>query len=343
MRLGVIADDFTGASDVANTLAKGGVATALAFGKCPDAVPDAFDGCVVALKSRSIAVAGAVAQSLAALDGLARLGARRFIFKYCSTFNSTPAGNIGPVSEALAERLGVSGAVVSCPAFPDAGRTVYQGHLFVFDRLLSQSGMENHPLNPMTDPDIRRWLALQSRPVGHLPLSTVRAGGDAIRARLAAEVKAGRGQVIADAVENVDLMALGEAIAGDILVAGGSGIAMGVAPFHAGAGARQRGEVRANRRPGDRPRRQLLQGDAGAGRALPRRPSGLAGRSGGTYSPDGSRPAGPSISSARTSPPHRSSIRPSSPERVRQRRSATAADGSPMLSRGCSATLPAKW
>ncbi|HVZ13558.1 MAG TPA: 3-oxo-tetronate kinase [Bauldia sp.] len=227
--LGVIADDFTGASDVANTLSRGGLATALAFGTAPGELPEGFDACVVGMKTRSITAGDAVAQSLRCLDDLQRLGADRFQFKYCSTFDSTPAGNIGPVTEALAERLGVSGPVVLCPAFPDAGRTVFEGHLFVFDRLLNQSGMERHPINPMTDADIRRWLALQVRgDVGHLSHEVIRRGAAAARQRLVAEAQNGRRLVIADAVDNDALLILGEAIADDVLITGASGIAMGV-------------------------------------------------------------------------------------------------------------------
>ena len=167
MLLGIIADDFTGASDIANTLAKGlpgeaGLRTAQFLGIPKEPAPADIEAGVLALKSRSIASEEAVAQSLSALAWLKAQGCRQFVFKYCSTFDSTPAGNIGPVGEALARELGATGVVV-CPAFPGAGRTVYQGHLFVHDRLLSESGMQNHPLNPMTDPDIRRWLARQTR------------------------------------------------------------------------------------------------------------------------------------------------------------------------------------
>jgi 3-dehydrotetronate 4-kinase len=167
MLLGVIADDFTGASDIANTLAKGlpgqgGLATAQFLGLPKADAPGHVEAGVVALKSRSIPATEAVAQSLAALDWLERQGCRQIVFKYCSTFDSTPDGNIGPVGEALARALDVSG-VVACPAFPTVGRTVYQGHLFVNDRLLNESGLENHPLNPMTDADIRRWLRRQAR------------------------------------------------------------------------------------------------------------------------------------------------------------------------------------
>ena len=165
MLLGVIADDFTGASDIANTLAKGGLATVQFLGLPTKPAPETCEAGVVALKSRSIAAADAVALSIEAFEWLRAQGCRQFVFKYCSTFDSTPEGNIGPVGEALARALGVGG-VAACPAFPTAGRTVYQGHLFVGDRLLNESGLENHPLNPMTDPDLRRWLARQSQAAG---------------------------------------------------------------------------------------------------------------------------------------------------------------------------------
>ena len=182
MFLGCIGDDFTGSSDLANTLAKGGLAV-MQFNGLPK-VParSGIAAGVVALKTRTVPVAEAVAQSLAALDWLVAQGCRQFLFKYCSTFDSTPEGNIGPVLDALADRLGARAPVV-CPAFPETGRTVYQGHLFVHDSLLSESGMEAHPLTPMTDPDIRRWLGRQSaRPVRHISRTTVAQGARAIRA-----------------------------------------------------------------------------------------------------------------------------------------------------------------
>ena len=187
--------------------------------------PDA-DALIVALKSRSIPADQAISQSLKALEWLQAQGVAQVVFKVCSTFDSTPAGNIGPVADALLTALGAAGAVV-CPAFPANGRTVYQGHLFVGDRLLSQSGMERHPLNPMTDPDLRRWLSQQTRQgVGHLPLAAVRADNGA--AVLAAAFAEGRRLVIADAIEDDDLVALGRLIARDPLVVGGSAIARGV-------------------------------------------------------------------------------------------------------------------
>lgn len=230
MLIGVIADDFTGASDIANTLAKGlppegGLRTAQFSGVPTGPAPAGLEAGVIALKSRTVPAAEAVAQSLAALDWLRAQGCGQIVFKYCSTFDSTPDGNIGPVAEALAAALGVRGVVV-CPAFPGVGRTIYQGHLFVHDRLLSESGMQAHPLTPMTDPDIRRFLALQSTgPVGHVPLSTVTRGAAAIAAGLAASERV---LCVVDAVADGDLAAIGQAVAGAALVTGGSGIAQGL-------------------------------------------------------------------------------------------------------------------
>ncbi|GLS44284.1 3-oxo-tetronate kinase [Methylobacterium brachythecii] len=230
MLLGVIADDFTGASDIAATIAKGldgegGLRTTQFLGVPTAPAAAGVEAGIVSLKSRSIPAADAAAQSLAALDWLRAQGARQIVFKYCSTFDSTPAGNIGPVAEALAERLGAKGVVV-CPAFPGAGRTIYLGHLFVNDRLLSESGMENHPLTPMKDPDIRRVLAVQSRgKVGHVAQPIVAAGSDAIAKALAA---ASETLVVVDAIGNDDLTAIGAAVADAPLVTGGSGIARGL-------------------------------------------------------------------------------------------------------------------
>lgn len=227
MLLGVIADDFTGASDVANTLAKGGMAVVQFIGVPSRPASADCEAGVVALKTRTIAAADAVAQSLAACDWLLAQGCRQILFKYCSTFDSTPAGNIGPVAEALLDTLG--GSAVVCPVFPATGRTLYQGHLFVADRLLSETGMRDHPLTPMVDPDIRRWLRRQtSGEVGLVPFQTVQAGPQAIRAALDQEALAGRRLVVTDALTDADLRALGEAVAGDRLVTGGSGIALGL-------------------------------------------------------------------------------------------------------------------
>ncbi|WP_428032846.1 3-oxo-tetronate kinase [Ancylobacter sp.] len=231
--LGVIADDFTGASDIANTIAKGvapegGLRTVQYLGlPAADAAPD-VEACVVALKSRSISAEAACSQSLQALDWLLRQGCRQIIFKYCSTFDSTPDGNIGPVGEALARRLDAQG-VIACPAFPDAGRTLYKGHLFVGDRLLNESGMEHHPLNPMTDADLRRWLASQcDDPVGLVDWGVVQKGASSLRAAL--EEAAGRGErlVIVDAISNDDLLTIAAACRDARLLTGGSGIARGL-------------------------------------------------------------------------------------------------------------------
>jgi uncharacterized protein YgbK (DUF1537 family) len=226
MLLGAIADDFTGASDLANTLAKSGMAT-MQFAGAGRSAPDCEAG-VVSLKTRSIAAADAINQSLEAARWLLDQGCEQLIFKYCSTFDSTPEGNIGPVAEALLDLVGGDIAVV-CPAFPGAGRRIFMGHLFVGDRLLSESGMQNHPLTPMTDPDIRRWLRLQTRgDVGGIDLAGVRSGVDALRTRFAGEARAGRRLVVTDAVDDGDLMTIGAAVADHKLVTGGSGIAQGL-------------------------------------------------------------------------------------------------------------------
>ena len=236
MILGCIGDDFTGSSDLGNTLAMGGMRTVQYVG-IPDA-PASVDveAGIVALKSRSIPPAEAVALSLRALGWLRAQGCRQFLFKYCSTFDSTPEGNIGPVAEALAEALGAT-AVAVCPAFPAAGRSVYHGHLFVGDRLLSESGMRDHPLTPMTDPDLRRWLSRQATgPVGHVPVGVVSAGADAVRARMEAEARAGRRLIVVDAICDADLVTIGQAAEGQPLVTGGSGIALGLPGVYRAAG-----------------------------------------------------------------------------------------------------------
>ena len=226
--LGCIADDFTGASDLANTLAREGMRTTQYID-----IPEAEQTCdceaaIISLKSRSIVAADAIEQSLNALRWLKSKGATQFMFKYCSTFDSTPEGNIGPVAEALAAELDTS-AVVVCPAFPTTGRTVYQGHLFVFDKLLSESGLENHPLNPMTDADIRRWLALQSTgKVGHISQSVVNSGSDAITKALNTAATNNETLVIVDATADQDLRSIGAACADAKLITGGSGIALGL-------------------------------------------------------------------------------------------------------------------
>lgn len=228
MKLGCIGDDFTGSSDLANTLAKQGMRVVQYSGIPKARAAPHVEAGVVSLKSRSIAPEDAVAQSLAALDWLRDQGCTQFFFKYCSTFDSTPQGNIGPVADALAEALGAD-RVIFCPAFPGTGRSVYQGHLFVNDVLLNASGMQNHPLTPMTDPDLRRWLAPQTKnQVGHVGALTVFAGADAIREAVDAQHDAGKTHLIVDAIRDADLMEIGCAAADLPLVTGGSGVALGL-------------------------------------------------------------------------------------------------------------------
>ncbi|MBT5728522.1 MAG: four-carbon acid sugar kinase family protein [Alphaproteobacteria bacterium] len=228
MLLGCIGDDFTGSSDLANTLAKEGMHAVQYSGVPSSDAPSHVDAGIVALKSRSIPVKEAIAQSLEALEWLKAQGCTQFFFKYCSTFDSTAEGNIGPVAEALAEALGATG-VIFCPAFPGTGRSLYQGHLFVNDILLSDSPLRDHPLNPMTESDLRIWLAKQTRgPVGHVGAADVFAGPDAIKAKLAEEVAAGRNLVIMDALRDDDLRAIGTALSDAVLITGGSGVALGL-------------------------------------------------------------------------------------------------------------------
>lgn len=228
MKLGCIGDDFTGSSDLANTLAKGGM-RATQYTGVPDGPADpSVEAGVVALKSRSIPVADAVALSLQALDWLRAQGCTQFFFKYCSTFDSTPEGNIGPVADALADALDAHNVIV-CPAFPGTGRSVYQGHLFVNDTLLSESGMQNHPLTPMSDPDLRRWLTPQTRhTVGHVGPGPVFGGADQIAAALAAQHEAGHRLIVVDAIRDEDLRAIGAAARDLPLITGGSGVALGL-------------------------------------------------------------------------------------------------------------------
>ena len=227
--LGCIADDFTGATDLASMLVRQGMRTVQLIG-LPDRSVDIGDAqaIVVALKSRTIPVLDAVDRSLQALAWLRGKGVRQILFKYCSTFDSTDAGNIGQVSEALLEALEAD-FTIACPAFPENGRTVYQGHLFVGEQLLSASSMRHHPLTPMTDSNLVAVLGRQSRGrVGLLPFSTVEQGPDAIREAIQDLRAAGFRQAIADAVTDRHLIALGHAVEDLRLITGGSGIAMGL-------------------------------------------------------------------------------------------------------------------
>lgn len=229
--LGCIADDFTGATDLANNLVRSGMRAVQTIGVPGGDAPEA-EAIVVALKSRTIPAAEAVAQSLQALRWLQAQGCRQFYFKVCSTFDSTPQGNIGPVAEALAEALGVHLCCVT-PAFPENARTVYKGHLFVGDVLLSDSGMRNHPLTPMTDANLVRVLQAQCRgKVGLVDHRVVRGGAAPIHARLRQLEDEGLRFAIVDALDNEDLMHLGRAIASMPLVVAGSGVAIGLPQNH---------------------------------------------------------------------------------------------------------------
>lgn len=227
--LGVIADDFTGATDIAGMLVKGGMRTIQTIGvPAKGTIPDDVDAVVVALKTRSIPAAEAVAQSLDALKALQAAGCVRFFFKYCSTFDSTDAGNIGPVGDALLDALKARQAIY-CPAFPVNGRTIFFGHLFVGDVLLSDSHMKHHPLTPMTDASLVRVLARQTpHKVGLVALKQVQSGSAVLRESLDRLAADGVRHVVVDAVADTDLGIIGEAIGDDTLVTGGSGVALGL-------------------------------------------------------------------------------------------------------------------
>jgi uncharacterized protein YgbK (DUF1537 family) len=233
--LGVIADDFTGATDVASMLVRAGMRTVQVIG-VPDGPAPSADAVVVALKSRTVPPADAVRESLAALRWLRAAGMRQCYFKYCSTFDSTPAGNIGPVTEALLDALGTD-FTIACPAFPENGRTVFRGHLFVGDELLSDSGMRHHPLTPMTDANLVRVLQAQSRRrVGLLRYDTIAAGAGAVRARIDALRADGVAIAIADATTNDDLRTLAAACGELPLLTAGSGLALGLPARYAERG-----------------------------------------------------------------------------------------------------------
>ncbi len=226
--LGCIADDFTGATDLANNLVRAGMRVVQTIGVPATKLEAEADAVVVALKSRTIPASEAVAQSLAALRWLQAQGAQQFYFKVCSTFDSTPQGNIGPVTDALMDALGCDLTVVT-PAFPDNQRTVFKGHLFVGDVLLSDSGMRQHPLTPMTDANLVRVLQAQTwRKVGLVEQAVVARGAQAIRERCARLRQEGVGMAIVDAISNDDLMCLGLALKGQALVTAGSGVAIGL-------------------------------------------------------------------------------------------------------------------
>jgi uncharacterized protein YgbK (DUF1537 family) len=234
--LGCIADDFTGATDLAGMLVRAGMRTVQMIG-VPIGLPPGgqqgpvgqdVDAIVIALKSRTIPAAEAVSASLAALAWLTDAGCKQFYFKYCSTFDSTDRGNIGPVADALMTALGTR-FTIACPAFPENGRTIFKGHLFVGDLLLSDSGMRHHPLTPMTDANLVRVLQRQTRrKVGLIAHDVVSAGTDAMRRKMAALQAEGIEIAVVDAIDNKALMTIGAACADLPLVTAGSGVAVGL-------------------------------------------------------------------------------------------------------------------
>jgi len=230
--LGCIADDFTGATDLANNLVRAGMRVLQTIG-VPVAPVAGVDAVVVALKSRTAPVAEAVAQSLSAARWLRVQCAKQIYFKVCSTFDSTAQGNIGPVAEALMAELKGDFAIVT-PAFPENGRTVFKGHLFVGDMLLSDSPMRSHPLTPMTDANLVRVLQAQLRSarVGLIEHRTVARGAAAVRERIAALRAEGIAFAIADAVADDDLRTLASATGDLALVVAGSGLAIGIPALH---------------------------------------------------------------------------------------------------------------
>ncbi|MBH0094764.1 four-carbon acid sugar kinase family protein, partial [Pseudoalteromonas sp. SCQQ13] len=229
MLLGVIADDFTGATDIAGFLVEHGMRT-VQLNDVPhsNTVVDA-DAVVVSLKTRSCPVEQAIEQSLAALKWLQQQGCQQFYFKYCSTFDSTAKGNIGPVTDALLAALGESFTIV-CPALPVNGRTVFNGHLFVLGEPLNESGMRNHPVTPMTDSSLVRLMNSQSQgEAGLVNYQTIEQGAEAITNQFAELQSAGKRYAVVDAFNSAHLATLGKAAKSLKLITGGSGLAAGIA------------------------------------------------------------------------------------------------------------------
>ena len=239
MLIGAVADDITGATDLCLMLSRAGLRTVQVMGPVGGGTDQDFpeaDAVVVALKSRSIPADQAVALSVAAARSLKAAGAQQILFKYCSTFDSTDTGNIGPVAAALMSLLGAD-LTIACPSFPAAGRTTYKGHLFVGDALLSDSPLKDHPLNPMHDANLVRVLGRQTAlPVGLVQIGAIRQGEAAVRQAFAAERALGKRILIVDTLEDADLRTIGAACADMPLVTGGSGIALGLAANFVNAG-----------------------------------------------------------------------------------------------------------
>ena len=273
MRLGCIADDYTGASDVATALNRSGLRTALLFGppKAGTGTGDA-DAVVIGLKIRTAPAERAVEAALGARAWLALRAAERVYFKYCSTFDSTKAGNIGPIADALLTAAGAPLTVV-CPVAPEHGRTVYQGHLFVGSQLLAETSMRDHPLTPMRDSSVVRLMDRQTvGAVGLVSHDRVTAGPQAVADELARLRADGVRYAVADAITEGDLRNLGEGARELEVVTGAAGLARHVVGTGIRA-SRRRAQVAA--RPGSGARRQLLGGDAETGRARPAADAGV--------------------------------------------------------------------
>ncbi len=230
MILGCVADDITGASDLALMLSKNGMRVLQILGSPKHEPPSNVDAIVVALKTRTAPVNDAVVLSIDSANWLMEAGAKQLFFKYCSTFDSNIEGNIGPVAEALLDYLGSSFAIV-CPGFPKAGRTVYQGHLFVHDQLLAESSMKDHPLTPMRDSNLVRFLGKQCRTdgsVGLIPIDIVESGPRAIQDRMRELQEKEYRFGVVDSFDNRHLMSIGEACSQMALITGGSAVSMGL-------------------------------------------------------------------------------------------------------------------
>ena len=232
MKLGIIGDDFTGSSDIANNLKKSGMQVSMYAG-VPTTTPleikkELTDAAVIALKTRTIPIEEAISESLKALSWLKGCGCEQFIFKYCSTFDSTKKGNIGPVTDAIMEELNTD-FTIACPSFPDAGRTVYFGHMFVNGKPLNESGMENHPLTPMTDHNLVRWLDHQTKNnVGLIDFQTISKGANSVKERIESLKTNGYKYAIIDTIKNDDFDIICNGVKDLPFLTGGSGIALGL-------------------------------------------------------------------------------------------------------------------
>ena len=232
MILGIIGDDFTGSSDIANNLKKSGMQVSMYAGtpslSPAEAKKEHIDAAVIALKTRTASINQAVLESLEALKWLKDSGCKQFIFKYCSTFDSTKKGNIGPITDAIMQELDTD-FTIACPSFPDAGRTVYYGHMFVNGKPLNESGMENHPLTPMTDHNLVRWFDFQTNGrVGLIDFKDISGGSNSVKSKILSLKKEGYKYAIVDTNTNDDFDIICNGIKDLPLLTGGSGIALGL-------------------------------------------------------------------------------------------------------------------